>query len=120
MFILYGIKNCDTVKKARQWLDAQQINYSFHDYKLKGVSLTQLQIWAAKLGWQALLNTRGTTWRRLSPASKLELNEERALELMLNNPSLIKRPLLALGDNFYLGFNELDYQAWLQNANHKS
>ncbi len=110
MIKLYGIKNCDTVKKARRWLDEQKISYSFHDYRVQGLSREQLLAWIKELSWQTLLNTRGTTWRQLPAEMKLELDEQKALELMLQKNSLIKRPLLDLGEQRIVGFNELEYQ----------
>lgn len=110
MIKLYGIKNCDTVKKARRWLDEQKISYSFHDYQVQGLNREQLLAWIKELGWQTLLNTRGTTWRQLPAEMKLELDEQKALELMLQKTSLIKRPLLDLGEQRIVGFSELEYQ----------
>jgi arsenate reductase len=114
LITLYGIKNCSTVKKARQWLDGKQIRYCFHDYKVHGLNLEQLQAWVVELGLQQLMNTRGTTWRLLPAAAKVDLNERQAIELMLQNPSLIKRPLLDLGHKRILGFNTMEYDQWLK------
>jgi Spx/MgsR family transcriptional regulator len=111
---LYGIKNCDTVKKARRWLDEQGISYTFHDYQVQGLGREQLLAWIKELSWQKLLNTRGTTWRQLTAEMKLELDEPKALELMLQKTSLIKRPLLDLGNQRLVGFSELEYQQWFK------
>lgn len=112
MIKLYGIKNCGTVKKARQWLDIHHIPYNFHDYKTQGLSQAQLEIWVKKLGWQQLLNTRGTTWRQVPEHERNTINEQTAIALMLQKTSLIKRPLLEFNDQIKLGFNEADYQQW--------
>lgn len=112
MITLYGIKNCDSVKKARQWLEQRKIPYHFHDYKVNGLARDQLLIWITKLGWEVLLNTRGITWRQLSPEMKANLDEAKAVALMLANTSLIKRPLLDLNGEYKLGFNETEYQRW--------
>ena len=90
---LYGIPNCDSVRKARAWLDARGRAYAFHDYKKEGADPARLAAWADKAGWALLLNTRGTTFRQLSEIDRAGLNKERALELMVANPSLIKRPV---------------------------
>ncbi|WP_340620371.1 ArsC family reductase [Xenorhabdus siamensis] len=94
-FTLYGIKNCDTVKKARRWLEDQEIPYQFHDYRVDGLSPELLQIFIEQVGWEALLNTRGTTWRKLTNEQKSTINNaETAKALMLEQPAIIKRPLL--------------------------
>ena len=101
---LYGIKNCDTMKKARAWLDAHSIAYVFHDYKKEGVTPALLQSWAGELGWETLLNRAGTTFRALPEADKTNLTEKKALALMAAQPSMIKRPLLDLGRKKLVGF----------------
>ena len=106
---LYGIANCDTVKKARLWLDARQITYEFHDYRKHGLQRDLLQSLEAALGWENLLNRRGTTWRRLPAALRDGVDRERALDLMLQNPAIIKRPVLAHGGGLSLGFSEAQY-----------
>jgi arsenate reductase (glutaredoxin) len=103
---LYGIKNCDTVKKARAWLDARGISYAFHDYKAAGIDQARLSAWAAELGWDKLLNRAGTTFRKLPDADKQGLTETKAIALMLAQPSMIKRPVLDLGDRRLVGFSE--------------
>ena len=108
---LYGISNCDTVKKARTWLAARQLAYEFHDFKKSGVTTEWLQHVTAQTGWQALLNQRGTTWRKLDDDSKSTVSDEAsAIALMLAQPSLIKRPVLAVKGRYHLGFSELQYQ----------
>lgn len=95
MLTMYGIKNCDTIKKARRWLEAHQIEYRFHDYRADGLERAQLDTFIAELGWQALLNTRGTTWRKLDESLRNSIdNADAAAALMLEMPAIIKRPLL--------------------------
>jgi arsenate reductase (glutaredoxin) len=104
--VLYGIKNCDTVKKARAWLDGHGVAYDFHDYKTAGIDAARLRGWIAELGWEKLLNRAGTTFRKLPDADKDGLDADKAAALMLAQPSMIKRPLLDLGDRRLLGFTE--------------
>jgi len=108
MYTLYGIKNCDTVKKARKWLDENRIAYQFHDFRTDGLSPDLLQHFADHLDWNTLLNRSSTSWRQLSDEQKSELNEEKTLRLMLDLPTLIKRPVLDTGDNLILGFTARD------------
>jgi Spx/MgsR family transcriptional regulator len=107
---LYGIPNCDTIKKARNWLKNQQIDYQFHDYRKQGIDGTLLQSMAAQLGWETMLNRRGTTWRAVPEAQKAQIDEASALQLMCENPAMIKRPILAHGNSMYIAFNEKQYQ----------
>ena len=109
--ILYGIRNCDTMKKARAWLDARGAAYSFHDYKTQGIEEARLRGWVAELGWQALLNRAGTTFRKLPEAEREGLDESRAVALMLAQPSMIKRPVLDLGARRLVGFSPAAYAA---------
>lgn len=102
---LYGIPNCDTVKKARQWLDGHGHGYQFHDYKKEGVDPVQLAGWAREVGWEVLLNKRGTTFRKLDEADKADLDEARALALMEAHPSMIKRPVAETVNGVLVGFN---------------
>ncbi len=111
---MYGIKNCDTIKKARAFLTSQQVEFLFHDYRQDGLSFELLSAAANQLGWQALLNTRGTTWRGLPAQDKLDLDGAKALQLMLAQPALIKRPLLQLNGTFHLGFDQQHYQQLIQ------
>ncbi len=109
---LYGIPNCDTVKKARAWLSTRNIPADFHDFKKHGVSAAWLQDVAAQTGWEALINKRGTTWRRLDDASRnAVVDQQTAINLMLAQPSLIKRPVLEANGRYHLGFTEQQYQA---------
>ncbi|WP_441277537.1 ArsC family reductase [Tardiphaga sp. 172_B4_N1_3] len=101
---IYGIKNCDTMKKARVWLDSHGVAYSFHDYKAEGIDKARLQRWAKEVGWETLLNRAGTTFRKLDDAAKEDLNESKAIALMLEQPSMIKRPVLDLGGKLVVGF----------------
>ncbi|MDP3877270.1 MAG: ArsC family reductase [Methylobacter sp.] len=105
MTTLYGIKNCDTVKKARNWLDQHGIAYSFHDFRADGITPELLQHFAAHLDWNKLLNRSSTSWRQLSAEQQSDLTQEKALQLMLATPTLIKRPVLDVGDKLILGFS---------------
>ena len=110
MITLYGIKNCDSVKKARHWLDSNGVEYEFHDFRLQGLDPKQLDAWLRELGWEALLNRRGTTWRRLPEALKADMSAAAARKLMLDYPALIKRPLLHVHGAHLLGFVDAEYQ----------
>jgi arsenate reductase len=107
---IHGIKNCDTMKKARAWLEAHGVAHDFHDYKAKGIDSGTLKEWAKKVGWEKLLNRSGTTFRKLPEAEKESLTETRALELMAEQPSMIRRPVLALGDRLVVGFDSGEYE----------
>lgn len=109
MNILYGIKNCDTVKKARDWLDKNSIPYQFHDFRIDGLNATQVKNWIAEIGLEALVNKRSTTWKELDDATKSNLNEKNAIEIILENPTLIKRPLLDTGTQKNIGFKDSEY-----------
>lgn len=109
---IYGIPNCDTMKKARAWLDSHGVGYEFHDYKKAGIDTKRLQAWSRKAGWETLLNRAGTTFRKLSDSDKQGLNEAKAIALMVAQPSLIKRPVLDPGDGKLLvGFKPEIYEA---------
>jgi Spx/MgsR family transcriptional regulator len=95
--IIYGIKNCDTMKKARAWLDKRGVEYAFHDYKIAGVDRERLERWEKKVGWETLLNRAGTTFRKLPDKDKANIDAGKAVRLMLDQPSMIKRPVLDLG-----------------------
>jgi arsenate reductase len=101
---IYGIKNCDTMKKARAWLDSHGLSYEFHDYKTAGAPKEKLKAWCDELGWETLLNRAGTTFKKLPEADKAGLNERKALALMLEQPSMIKRPVLEAGGKLIVGF----------------
>jgi arsenate reductase len=104
MSIMYGIKNCDTIKKARAWLDAREVDYDFHDYKSAGIDRVMLEGWIKKVGWEVLLNRAGTTFKKLPDADKEGLTERRAIALMLAQPSMIKRPVLEAKGKLTVGF----------------
>lgn len=108
---LYGIKACDTMKKARAWLDGRGIDYAFHDYKTVGIDRERLQAWAGEVGWETLLNRAGTTFRKLPDADKTGIDQAKAIELMLAQPSMIKRPVLDLGGKLLVGFKPDAYTA---------
>ncbi len=109
MITLYGIPNCDTMKKARNWLKDHGIEYHFHDYKKLGVPEQALKHWVKQLGWEALLNKRGTTWRKLNDDVKNNIDEKSAIQIMLNNASIIKRPLLDIDGQYTVGFSTDSY-----------
>ena len=108
---LYGIKNCDTMKKAFAWLDRHRVAYDFHDYKKAGVTRAQLTKWCRAAGWETVLNRAGPTFRKLPDAAKENLNQEKAIALMLGNPSMIKRPILENGATLEIGFKPERYTA---------
>ena len=106
---IYGIKNCDTMKKARAWLDKKGVAYDFHDYKTAGIDRGRLQTWAGKVGWEPLLNRAGTTFRKLPEAARQGLDSDKAVALMLAQPSMIKRPVLDIGGKLLVGFQPEQY-----------
>ena len=108
---IYGIKNCDTMKKARAWLDAHGVAYAFHDYKAAGIDAATLMTWANAVGWETLLNRAGTTFRKLPDADKAALTEAKAIAVMLAQPSMIKRPVLDIGGRLTVGFRPEIYAA---------
>jgi arsenate reductase (glutaredoxin) len=112
---MYGIKNCDTIKKARTWLESHKIAYDFHDYKTQGQEKTRLKAWCKELGWETLLNRAGTTFRKLPEADKANLNEAKAVALMLAQPSMIRRPVLDANGTLIVGFKPGDYEKALKN-----
>ena len=107
--IVYGIKTCDSIKKARTWLDAQKITYSFHDYRVDGLEPDLLSQFVDQLGIDAILNQRSTSWRQLDDAQKQDLTPEKAKQLILSNPTLLKRPIVAIGEQLLVGFNPETY-----------
>jgi len=111
MTTLYGIRNCDTMKKAWSWLDAHNVAYDFHDYKKAGIDRATLERWADVLGWEALLNRAGTTFRKLPEADKADLGRDKAIDLMIAQPSMIKRPVLESGATLLAGFKPEVYAA---------
>ena len=111
MTTLYGISNCDTMKKARNWLEEHDIDYRFHDFKKAGLDESLLRDWVAELGWELLLNRRGMMWRKLDETTRAKLDEASAIRIMLETPSIIKRPVLDTGNQRHVGFSADDYQA---------
>jgi Spx/MgsR family transcriptional regulator len=109
MIAIFGIKNCDTMKKAFRWLDENKITYTFHDYKKEGVEETTAQAWVNELGWESIINKRGTTWRKLDEDTKNTMNNENAVHIMMSQPSMIKRPLLVINQSIILGFSAEEY-----------
>ena len=107
--IIYGIKNCDTMKKARAWLEAKGVAHAFHDYKTAGIDRARLEIWARAVGWETLLNRAGTTFKKLPEADRDGLTEKKAIALMLAQPSMIKRPVLDRGGALLVGFKAEEY-----------
>ena len=105
MLTLYGIPNCDTCKKSRKWLDANSVEYRFHDLRVDGLDKSMLARWARQVAWQKLLNTRSTTWRGIAEHEKQDMNEKRALALMLEHPTLVKRPVIEDGNQVIVGFS---------------
>ncbi|MBS0361723.1 MAG: ArsC family reductase [Proteobacteria bacterium] len=111
---IYGIKACDTMQKARAWLDGHGVAYAFHDYKAMGVTADKLKTWAKEVGWETLLNRNGTTFRKLPDADKAGLNEAKAIALMVAQPSMIKRPVLETDHGLLVGFKPDAYSARFQ------
>lgn len=113
MIRIYGIPNCDTMKKARKWLDANNLEYEFHDYKKQGVPEKNLKLWVQTASWEVVLNKRGTTWRKLDDDIKNNIDENSAIQVMLDNPSAIKRPILEKDNMLLVGFKEDEYKTLL-------
>jgi Spx/MgsR family transcriptional regulator len=109
----YGITNCDTVRKARAWLDAKGIEYQFHDFKKEGADQDHVRGWVQAVGWEALLNRKGTTFRQLEPAQKEGLDSEKAIRLMVARPTTIKRPVVECNDGLLVGFDTETWEAKL-------
>jgi arsenate reductase len=109
MITIYGIKNCDTMKKAMRWLDEQGIEYRFHDYRKEGLDPKQLRAWEKEISWEILLNRRGRLWRKLPEDVRDSINTASALQCMQDNPGIIKRPVLDLGDRRVVGFRADEY-----------
>ena len=109
--VIFGISNCDTVKKARTWLDKQNVDYQFHDFRRNGLTEKQIKQWLQKVELDLLLNKRSRTWRELSDSDKSNVSESKAIKLMLKQPSLIKRPVLVNGKEITVGFDPKRYQS---------
>lgn len=109
MITIYGIQNCDKVRAARKWLEAHNVEHQFHDFRKDGMNLPLLLGWVKELGWETLLNKRGTTWRQLPEALIQDLDQGKAFQLMLDEPTLIKRPVLDIDGNIHVGFSEEQY-----------
>ncbi|EUC00552.1 ArsC family protein [Rhizobium sp. CF080] len=107
---IYGIKNCDTMKKARDWLDRKGVTYAFHDYKAEGIDRAHLDTWTDRAGWEIVLNRAGTTFKKLGETDKADLDQEKAITLMLAQPSMIKRPVLEAGGKLIVGFKPEIYE----------
>lgn len=108
--IIYGISNCDTMKKARAWLDQHDVDYHFHDYKKAGVPEARLRQWVEALGWETIINRRGTTWRKLDAAQRDTMDANQAVKVALENPSIIKRPILETSTTLKAGFQAHDWE----------
>lgn len=111
---IFGIKNCDTMKKARLWLEGHGVDYAFHDYKVSGIDRDHLERWCTEAGWQAVLNRAGTAFKKLPDEAKADLDQEKAIALMLAQPSMIKRPVLEAGGRLLVGFKPEIYAATLK------
>ncbi len=109
MITVYGIKNCDTVKKARKWLETHGIDYEFHDFRADGLERKAVTAWLEELGWEALLNRRSTSWKALDPEVREHMDDRRALSAIMAQPTLIKRPLLDTGHERHTGFSAAQY-----------
>jgi len=117
MITLYGITNCDTVKKARKWLEAHSVAYTYHDFRANGLAPETLREWAANIGWEALLNRRSRSWKELPESERATIDEANALRLMLSNPTLIKRPVVTMGDRIITGFSEDEFNVLFGKTN---
>lgn len=111
MISMYGIPNCDTIKKAKKWLEANGIDYEFHNYKKQGITKAKLKDWCKQVDWEILLNRRGTTWRKLDDATKEGINKTSAIDIMAEETSIIKRPVIEAGDKIIVGFSEDEYKS---------
>lgn len=109
MVTIYGIKNCNTMKRAFAWLDEHNIEYQFHDYKKHGISAEKLQQWHEQVGWEKLINKRGTTWKRLPEEDRSDVDQDKAFALMMEKTSMIKRPVIETENSILLGFDEAEY-----------
>ncbi|MGD8120667.1 ArsC family reductase [Vibrio sp. TRT 2004] len=108
---MYGIPNCDTIKKAKKWLEAEGVEYHFHDYRKQGIDKAMVETFCQQLGWENVVNKRGTTFRQLSQEQKDNLDQNSAIELLVEQPAMIKRPILVANDTYHLGFKADQYAA---------
>ncbi|MEF1283878.1 ArsC family reductase [Vibrio sp. M250220] len=108
---MYGIPNCDTIKKAKKWLEAEGVEYNFHDYRKQGIDKAMVETFCQQLGWENVVNKRGTTFRQLSQEQKDNLDQNSAIELLVEQPAMIKRPILVANDTYHLGFKADQYAA---------
>lgn len=114
--VVYGIRNCDSIKKSRNWMVANNIDYRFHDYRVDGIDKNHLSAWCDKVDWEILLNQRSTSWRKLSTAQRENIDRSMAIALMCEQPALVKRPVLELGDELLVGFDADRYRSLLLRA----
>ncbi|GGI86940.1 arsenate reductase [Shewanella gelidii] len=112
--ILYGIKTCDTVRKALKWLKANNHLVEFHDFREQGLQQETLELWVKQCGWEQVFNKRSTSFRALEPHEKEALDENKAIKLMLQHPTLVKRPVLVNQDQIFIGFKDASYSEWLK------
>ncbi|WP_153913297.1 ArsC family reductase [Shewanella sp. TC10] len=112
--VIYGIKNCDTVRKARKWLEAENQNFTFHDFREQGINADIINQWFELTNWELLFNKRSTSFRNLTDEQKADITKEKALQLMVEFPTLIKRPVLIQNEQILIGFKAADYQAWFK------
>ena len=110
MLILYGIKSCDTCRAARQWLEERGVEHRFHDLRMDGLEVQMLERWSERIGWEALLNRRSLTWRKIPEADREGVTRARAIALMLEHPTVVKRPVLERGEFVAVGFSPEDYE----------
>ncbi len=113
MIFVYGIKNCDTVKKSRRWLETNDVTFQFHDFRDNGIDEKMINFWLQSVSWETLFNKRSTTWRKLDQIQRDTINRESAIALMLAFPSIIKRPVLVKNDTILVGFDEAIYKSLL-------
>lgn len=117
MITLYGISNCDTVRKARSWLEAHGVAYTYHDFRTNGLGMETLRKWVDTIGWETLLNRRSRSWKELAEDERAGINEANALRLMLANPTLIKRPVVTDGERIITGFSEDEFDVLSSSTN---
>ena len=116
MLILFGIKNCDSVKKARKWLESSGIQYKYHDFRQDGIDRDKLEIWISTLGWESVINRRSTSWKALDSKMKDQIDNQRAIELILKHPTLVKRPVVESNNILLVGFKAAEYTEHFSNS----